>query len=131
MNDATDDRLATLPLFALPPIEQPTLERGQTLAERFQAFHKANPHVYAALARLMLDMQRTGAKRWSVKAAFEILRYMGMRTYGDAYKLNNIYTSAYSRMLTRDYPSLIGFVEQRESEFDHTGLKRKDSNGKP
>ena len=110
--------LVTLPLFALPPISQPEHERGQTLAERFQAFHQANPHVYAALRGMALAMKRRGMAHYSIKAMWEVLRFQAIATHGDAYKLNNDYTAMYARKLMAEVPELDGFFETRKSKAD-------------
>lgn len=111
MND-----LATLPLFALPPMV--TVPSYATLQQRFEAFHAANPQVYDALRGMALAMKHRGMARYSVKALWEVLRFQAIATHGDAYKLNNSYASAYARLLMEREPELAGFFETRQSKFD-------------
>jgi len=101
----------------LPPIEANSVEEEQTLTrqQRFERFHQRNPHVYEAIVRLAYSAKHNGARRWSIDAIFHILRadYM-FRTRGDTYKLNNDYTSYYSRLITQQEPTLRDFFEQRQ-----------------
>lgn len=108
--------LATLPLFALPPMV--TVPAGVPLAQRFEAFHALNPRVYDALRGMALGMKRRGMRRYSIKALWEVLRFQAIATYGDAFKLNNSFTSAYARLLMEREPELEGFFETRASKFD-------------
>lgn len=87
-----------------------------SIEERFRRFHEANPHVYQSLERLALGMQRRGAPKWSTKAMFEILRWAYWMTTADpsGFKLNNIYTAPYARLLMASRPELAGFFETRE-----------------
>lgn len=104
-------------LFApLPPVVQPDMPSGATIQERFEAFHGANPHVYAALRRMALDMAGRGVRRYGMKGLFEVLRWQfAMQTQGDAeFKLNNNYTAHYSRLLMANEPRLADFFVLRE-----------------
>lgn len=82
----------------------PDYEPEATLAQRFEAFHAANPHVADALETL--------AAQWlgrhdhvGIAALFERLRWeSGIRTEGDAYRLNNSYRAFYSRLLIERRP---------------------------
>lgn len=105
--------------LALAPTVTPpaSKEEGRlTIEERFRRFDEANPHVYEALERLALGMKRRGAPKWSTKAMFEILRwaYWMMTNDPEGFKLNNIYTAPYSRLLMANRPELAGFFETRE-----------------
>lgn len=102
-------------LETLPPIAQPDYDCKQTIQERFEAFDRANPHVRAALRNLALMMQARGVRRYGMKGLFEILRWrFAIQTEGDEYKLNNIYTSRYARLLMDTEPRLAGFFATRE-----------------
>lgn len=93
--------------------------RKQTIAERFAEFHDANPSVYAAIRGLALQAKRNGFRKWSTKAAFEVLRWQyAIQTKTDDYKLNNNFTAPYARLLMASEPQLAGFFETRG---DHDG----------
>lgn len=86
-------------------------------ATRFADFHAANPHVYGLLRSLALQLRAQGYQKYGMKALFEILRWQSrLQTNGDAFKLNNIYTAYYARLLMSNEPVLAGFFETREQE---------------
>lgn len=88
---------------------------GETIQERFEAFHAANPHVYVALRNLAVSYKRAGARHGGMKMLFEVLRYRSaLRTQGDPYKLNNVFTPLYARLLMEREAELAGFFELRE-----------------
>lgn len=103
-------------LFDAPaPIVQPKWGKEATIQERFEAFHAANPGVYVALLGLVMEMRARGVRRYGMKGLFEILRWRyAMHTQGDEYKLNNIFTSRYARLLVSEFPDLLDFFELRE-----------------
>jgi len=105
------------------PADQPALPfepaqpaQGElTIEARFQQFHAANPHVYQALRSLALAEADRGARRISTKLLFEQLRARGCATDtapSDEYRLNNIYTRCYARLLDRE-PELTGRIPMR------------------
>ena len=103
----------------LAPTMAPALPqnaRFPTIQERFEAFHAANPHVYTAMRQLALGMKQRGETRWSTKAIFEILRWAWLMRTADpsGFRLNNIYTAGYARLLMEREPLLAGFFETRE-----------------
>lgn len=90
--------------------------RGATLEEQFEAFHRANPHVYQALRKLAVGMVRRGQRRIGIKMLFEVLRWSyAMTTADDAadFKLNNNYAPFYARLLMDNEPELAGAFETR------------------
>lgn len=107
-----DDLLLAPTVEPAPPADG----RRLSIAERFAAFHEANPHVYAGIRKLAVQMKRAGHRKWSTKAAFEVMRWQWAIRTNDAgsFKLNNIYTSRYARLLMANEPELAGFFETRE-----------------
>lgn len=85
-----------------------------TLDERFLEFHEANPDVYAELVKLCRNVKSRGRERWSINAAFEVLRYSRLQTRGDEFKLNNSHRALYARLIMENEPDLDGFFETRE-----------------
>ena len=93
--------------LALPlaPLVVPDYEPELTIAERFDAFHAANPHVADALELLARQWLDAGHKRVGIKALIERLRWeYGIRTEGDSFRLNNTLTSHYARLLIERRP---------------------------
>jgi len=98
----------------LAPLIQPP-DTGETIDERFAAFHKANPHVYSVLKKEALRMKWLGFKKFGMKSLFEVLRWQsGIQTQGEPWKLNNDFTACYARKLMAEVPALEGFFEVRE-----------------
>lgn len=94
-----------------PPLEKP----GDPLEAAALAFHQKNPHVLREIAKVCLRLRRSGRRRWSMKAAFEVVRYnAAITTDHRTYKLNNNHTAWFSRWLMRDYAELKGFFVTRE-----------------
>jgi hypothetical protein len=86
-----------------------------TAAERFQAFHKANPHVLATIIEKALRLKRAGRTRWGLKAIFESMRYDYAVAVdsADGFKLNNNYTRPYAELVMKAEPALQGFFLMR------------------
>jgi len=93
-------------LWGAPPLDD-------TMAGRFERFHRDNPHVYANLRQMALAMARRG-RRCGIATLYEALRWRYLWTRGDDFKLNNNWRAFYSRMLMEREPELDGFFEIRE-----------------
>ncbi len=94
-----------------PPLSAP----GDPLEQAALEFHVRNPHVLQEIARVCLRVKRAGRKRWSVNAAFEVVRYNAdVTTDHRTYKLNNNHRAFYARWLMRDVSELAGFFSTRD-----------------
>jgi hypothetical protein len=105
-----------LPLPVLGDVVTPEAQPEQTRGEAFVSFHRANPHVLRAI--LVLARQVPHGGRWSTKGAFEVLRFSGLRTSGDPFKLNNNMTASYARLVVAVAPELASLFELRRMEDD-------------
>lgn len=92
------------------------LLRQPTIGERFEAFHRLNPHVLDLVVNLGLQLKRQGFQRASVKMIIERLRWETFfRTKGEeVYKINNSFTAYYARMAIAACPALDGFFSRRQ-----------------
>jgi hypothetical protein len=98
----------------LAPIREIAVADDAPIEERFREFHLANPQVYYALHDLAMRLARQGRRRIGVKMLWETLRYSySFATDGDEYKLNNVFTSRYARLLMDQEPELRGLIETR------------------
>lgn len=91
-------------------------ERGQTIAEAFAEFHRANPWVYDTLVELARDLVNRGRKRVGIGMLFEVLRWHYQRNTTDPaadFKLNNNYRSRYARLIMAAEPDLRRAFETR------------------
>lgn len=115
------------------PIEQWWEQRGHTcsacidkhsaavpaigIEAQFQAFHAANPHVYAALVREGRQLLARGHRKLGMKMLYERLRWqVYMETTDDAhdFKLPNNYTAYYARLLMQQEPDFAGVFSLAE-----------------
>lgn len=91
-----------------------------TIAERFEVFHDANPHVYVVLVRLAREwMERTGRHKLGMKSLYERARWdLAIATNSPDFRLNNDFTPFYSRLLMAEHPDLADLFDLRSSEAD-------------
>ena len=103
-------------LLSLAPIVHVDDDAQASIAERFARFHAANPHIADALLSLARPLMHPGRRKFGVKMLYEKLRYeYAFHTAGDEeYRLNNDFTSRYSRLLVDIEPRLRDFIEMRE-----------------
>lgn len=99
---------------------QTALAFNDTPAERFEAFHAANPRVYHVLLRLAREWTtRTGLHKLGIKTLYERARWeIAIATSDPHYKLNNNHTAWYARLLMAENPDLAGMFDLRTSEAD-------------
>ena len=100
------------------PIVTPPMIRGATLAQRWEAFHRLNPQVFAAIERQALRLAAQGEKRIGVKAIAEDLRRGRLATTGDDWRINNSWPAFYARLLVAKHPRLEGVIEMRRAVAD-------------
>ncbi len=91
-------------------------DQKKTNQEMFEEFHEANPHVEEALVRLARRVKARGHQRIGIDFLFTVLRWETMMSTNDPYsdfKLNDRYTSRYSRLIMEKYPDLDGLFVTR------------------
>lgn len=97
-----------------------------TLQEKFEIYHRANPHVLPLLVKFVDEAVASGRKHYSINAIFERIRWhMDIETTGDDFKLNNNYRSRYVRLLEQEHPEYVGFFFKRALSSE-SGSKRKE-----
>ena len=103
-------------------IRQPSLfdrlnRPGESIQERFEAFHTAHPEVFQELVILARQWKRAGRNKAGIEMFFAVLRWQrGIRGLPDAneeFKLNDHYTSRYARLIMASCPDLDGMFELR------------------
>ena len=100
--------------FQMIPLASITKGIKGTIAERFEQFHRMNPHVYTAIVEVALDLKKRGFRKGGMKMIFERLRWLyAIQTQGDVFLLNNSFTSCYARVVMETVPALDGFFETR------------------
>ncbi len=100
------------PIVEPAPPKQGTPE---TLDERFQRFHEANPHIFDLFVATARDyLRRSGRNRVGGKAIWEHLRWEYMiRSDEENPTLNNSYVSRYVRLAIEKAPDLQDAFELR------------------
>ena len=90
--------------------------RDLTVDERFNRYHKDNPHVFFKFRMLAAKKWEEGYRHYGSKALFEELRHnMKMETKDvEGFGLNNTYTRPYAEKLMTEYPKFRGFFKTRE-----------------
>lgn len=102
----TDDGDADLP---------GTLRKKESITAKFNRFHSRNPHVYHLIVDISKRMKRSGVHKFGMKGVFEYLRWQyTMQTQGERYRLNNIFTSIYARLVMETEVELRGFFDIRK-----------------
>lgn len=88
---------------------------ADSLDERFQRFHRANPMVFDLFLRFTLQLKAQGRTHYSAKAVMERIRWhVDVETKGgEGFKINNSWTSRYTRLLEQLFPEHAGFYEKR------------------
>lgn len=88
----------------------------QGTAANFRKFHVENPHILKAIIKRALILKRRGHKRVGMKMIFEVLRfdYMIKSWTDEPFKLDNSYTSYYTRLVEFRCPELVGLFEKRK-----------------
>jgi hypothetical protein len=80
----------------------------------FEKFHAENPQIFDLFRAFCEDARRAGRGRYGSKAIVERIRWhVEVETRGDAFKLNNNYTSCYARLLLQEDPSFATFFQLR------------------
>ena len=90
---------------------------GDTIQERFEAFHSEHPEVFDQLVDLARTALEHGRTRIGIGHLFEVLRWQrmiaGLPDEAEDFKLNNDYRSRYARLIMRTVPELDGLFETR------------------
>lgn len=82
--------------------------------QKFEEYHRQNPHVLDALIRMTDQAVAKGHKRLGIELLFNVLRWESMiSTVGDEYKMNNNYKSRYVRLIEEVRPDLVGVFNKR------------------
>lgn len=99
----------------LTAITTPRMSRESTIQERFEAFHRANPQVYAAYRSAALQLVRQGIAHYGIAGLTERLRWdYAIQTKGEPFKICNDFRSRYARLLAQREPELKDFFEFRQ-----------------
>lgn len=88
-------------------------------AQKFEAYHLKNQHVYRMFEHFTMEVIKAGRKSFGAQVIAERLRwYSQIETVGDEYKINNDYVAFYARKFEENHPEHDGFFRKRRSVAD-------------
>ena len=111
-----------------PSLFDAQAQRDLTLQERFVVFHLSNPQVFTELERMTQQMVNRGRTRLSMKCLVEVLRWSYYLTTSDPeseFKVNNSFTSLYTRLMIDVHPEWTNLFQLREIHEGSAFLVRK------
>jgi len=92
----------------------------QSIQERFEVFHAANPSIYDEIVYLARRAKVRGHDRIGIEICFGALRWNRLvETTGErGFKLNNDFRSRYARLIMEQESDLARFFETRDLRTD-------------
>ena len=88
--------------------------RDLSIQDRFNEFHRLNPHVYDAFLDLAMQMKKRGKEKIGIGMLTEVLRWnylMRTEDPNSQFKISNDYRSRYARLLMKQEPKLDGLFQ--------------------
>jgi hypothetical protein len=80
---------------------------------KFEKYHSANPEIWQQFKDATFALIKVGRKHFSADAILHSIRFNTAIRGGSDFKINNNYSSMYSRMFTANFPEHKEFFEQR------------------
>jgi hypothetical protein len=80
---------------------------------KFEKYHSANPEIWQQFKNATFTLIRVGRKHFSADAILHSIRFNTAIRGGKDFKINNNYSSMYSRMFSANFPEHKEFFEQR------------------
>ena len=80
---------------------------------KFEKYHSANPEIWNMFKELTFQLIRAGRNHFSSDAILHTIRFNTAIRGGKDFKINNNYSSMYSRLFTTNFPEHKDFFEQR------------------
>lgn len=81
----------------------------------FEQYDKENPEIWEKFKEFAFKAIKKGFKHYGAKSIFEIIRWNTKTSGNDGLKVNNNYTSGYSRKFMNEFPEHEGFFRTRNS----------------
>jgi hypothetical protein len=94
-----------------------TETRSMSKAERFEEFHRDNPHIYEMLVRFCREWRDAGHESFGIRAPWERMRWaIAVQTKSADFKLNDHYCPYYSRLIAAQERDLRGLLTHRRAD---------------
>ena len=81
---------------------------------KFERYHKENPEIWDQFKEATFALIKVGRKHFSADAILHSIRFNTVLRGGTDFKINNNYSSMYSRLFTANFPEYKDFFEQRK-----------------
>lgn len=96
------------------------VNRKKSLWERWNIFHKANPHILTTLTEMAYKASQAGHRNIGIAMLIEVLRWKTSveTVQTDGFKIDSSLASVYARVIMRDNPDLQGIFKLKQSEVD-------------
>lgn len=88
----------------------------EQMQAKFDAFHAANPHIWALFLKFTREALLSKRKRFGARMIWERMRWyttIEAKTSGD-YRLNDHWPPFYARLFVQTYPQYEGFFQLRD-----------------
>ena len=82
--------------------------------DKFERYHKENPEIWDQFKEATFALIKVGRKHFSADAILHSIRFNTVLRGGTDFKINNNYSSMYSRLFTANFPEHKDFFEQRK-----------------
>lgn len=83
------------------------------MKKSFKQYHEENPMIYQEFKKLAFQLIERGYCRLGSKQLFEVIRWHSMVSGNDGFKVNNNYSSNYSRLFENEHPLYVGYFTKR------------------
>lgn len=94
-------------------------QQSRDLKERFDEYHRNNPHIYHQFRYYTLKAIQSGYKHFGSQMIIERIRWQtGVISKQSDFKINNDFAAFYSRMFMLEYPSYSTYFRTRQSQAD-------------
>ena len=80
---------------------------------KFERYHAENPEIWEEFKKLCFDLIRAGRRHYSADGILHAIRFNTAIRGSEMRKIDNNYSSMYSRMFTANFPQHKDFFEQR------------------
>ena len=80
---------------------------------KLEAYHLKNPEIWETFKELTFKLIKAGRTHFSADAILHTIRFNTALRGGIDFKINNNYSSMYSRLFTANFPEHKQFFEQR------------------
>jgi len=87
------------------------LSEGQI---KFEKYHRENPEIWEAFKELTFQLIKAGRKHYSADGILHAIRFNTAIRGSNERKIDNNYSSYYSRLFTGNFPEHKDFFEQRK-----------------